>query len=79
MEKKKPKVVKTLKTVTARDELLQELAAAFEEYIYAVDNARRQYHDSTLWHLDGLDDRIDRAEMRFWAVKEEMKKLHSPP
>jgi hypothetical protein len=62
-----------------RDELLQELAAAFEEYIDAVDSARRQYHDSTLWYLDGLDHRIDRAEMRLWAVKEDMKKLHSPP
>jgi hypothetical protein len=64
---------------TTPEELLQELAAAFEEYIDAVDRARRQYHNSTLWYLDGLDYRIDRAEMRLWAVKEDMKKLHSPP
>ena len=64
---------------TTPEELLQELAAAFEEYIDAVDSARRQYHDSTLWYLDGLDYRIDRAEMRLWAVKEDMKKLSPPP
>jgi hypothetical protein len=64
---------------TTPEELLQELAAAFEEYIDAVDSARRQYHDSTLWYLDGLDHRIDRAEMRLWAVKEDMKKLSPPP
>lgn len=64
---------------TTAEELLVELAAAFEEYIDAVDSARRQYHNSSLWYLDGLEHRIDRAEMRLWAVKEEMKKLHKLP
>ena len=36
------------------EELLKELIAAFEEYVAAVEAARRWYSDSNLWRLDGL-------------------------
>jgi hypothetical protein len=52
---------------------LKEAIEAFEEYIHAVDSARRSYHDSTLWQYDGHDDRIDAAEQRLWKIKEEVK------
>jgi hypothetical protein len=52
---------------------LKEAISAFEEHINAVDFARRSYHDSTLWHYDGLDDRIDAAEQRLWTLKEKME------
>lgn len=53
---------------------LQEAISAAEEYIHAIDYARRWYHDSTLWRYDGLDDRIDAAEQRLWTLKEEVNK-----
>lgn len=43
-----------------------------EDHIHAVDSARRWYNDSTLWHYDGLDDRIDAAEQRLWNLKEQL-------
>jgi hypothetical protein len=52
---------------------LEEAISAFEEHIYAVDSARRSYHDSTLWNYDGHDDRIDAAEQRLWNIKEQVK------
>jgi biotin operon repressor len=51
---------------------LEEAISAFEEHIYAVDSARRSYHDSTLWNYDGHDDRIDAAEQRLWNIKEQL-------
>ena len=54
---------------------LKEAISAFEEHIHALDSARRWCHDSTLWHYDGLDDRIDAAEQRLWNLKEETNKL----
>jgi len=64
--------------MTNTDELLiltKDLIAAFEEYVAAVEAARRWYSDSNLWRLDGLDDRIDRAELRLYDVKERLQSL----
>ena len=64
--------------MTNTDELLiltKDLIAAFEEYVAAVEAARRWYSDSSLWRLDGLDDRIDRAELRLYDVKERLQAL----
>jgi hypothetical protein len=52
---------------------LKECVEAFEEYISAVEDARRWYHDSTLWRYDGLDDRIFTAEQRLWNLKNQNK------
>jgi hypothetical protein len=57
------------------EELLKECIAAFEEYVAAVDAARRWYSDSNLWRLDGLDARIDEAELRFYDVKDKLQAL----
>jgi len=57
------------------EELLKELIAAFEEYVAAVEAARRWYSDSNLWRLDGLDDRIDEAERRLYDVKDKLQSL----
>ena len=51
---------------------LKEAISAFEEHINAVDSARRSYHNSTLWHYDGHDDRIDAAEQKLWTLKEQL-------
>lgn len=52
---------------------LKEAISAFEEHINAIDSARRSYHNSTLWHYDGHDDRIDAAEQKLWTLKEKIK------
>ena len=57
------------------EELLKECIAAFEEYVAAVEAARRWYSDSNLWRHDGLDDRIDEAERRLYDVKERLQSL----
>ncbi len=57
------------------EELLKELIAAFEEYVAAVEAARRWYSDSNLWRLDGLDARIDEAERRLYDVKDKLQSL----
>jgi len=58
-------------TMTNTDELL----ILTKEYVAAVEAARRWYSDSSLWRLDGLDDRIDRAERRLYDVKERLQGL----
>ncbi len=64
-------------TLEERIDLLQaqlkECIEAFEEHITAVEEARRWYHNSTLWRYDGHDDRIDAAEQRLWTLKEQVK------
>ena len=46
-----------------------ELMDAFAEYIDAVEAARKGYHNSTLWHLDGHDDRIEAAAQRLYNLQ----------
>lgn len=36
--------------------------SAFEEHIYALDIARKAYHDSTLWYHDNHQQNLDAAE-----------------
>lgn len=54
------------------EEKLKECMEAFEQHIQAVDLARRMYHNSTLWYLDGLDDDIDAAEQVLWKLQSEV-------
>lgn len=52
---------------------LKECIDSSAAYMDAVDTARRCYHNSTLWYLDGHQAEIDAAEQRFLTVQQEVE------
>lgn len=48
---------------------LKQVTALFDKYIEAIESARRQYNDSSLWCWEGIEDGLDDICQEFWNLK----------
>lgn len=57
-----------LAKIAALEAQIDEMSIAHLLYEEALEANRKWFNDSTLWHLDGCDDKLDEASARFYAA-----------